>query len=395
MKQFLSACLFASIVVITSLFSCGAEPSLKNEEKIELVDTDSIDKLLLAIHAKEKSYRIDTLMKNRVKQNGFNGCILVAQQGQVIYKKAFGYKDLKAKDSLHLTSAFQLASVSKTLTAAAVLLLKDRGKLKLGDQLETFFPGFPYKGISIHHLLSHRSGLGNYLYFGESYCDSKHCYKGKVMDNAAVLDMLMNEKPAAYAPAGKKFEYCNTNYVLLALVIEKVSGQTFPEFMEENIFRPLEMNNTWVQSAGNSLKGKDVTKGHTAGGKTETDTYGDEVLGDKAIFSTVEDLFKWDRALYSDKLLKEKTIEEAFSGYSNEHKGIRNYGYGWRLTENSKDDKTIYHNGWWHGYSSLFYRRPADQITVIILSNKYSKSVYRIDGVLSILGDKFPSISSE
>lgn len=358
----------------------------QNANELSLKKKDSIADLLVNIHAKEKAYRIDTLFKNKVRNTGFNGCVLVAQHGQVIYKQAFGYSDLKLKDSLNYNSAFQLASASKTLTAAAVLLLKDRGQINLTDPIQKFFPKFPYEGVNVQMLLTHRSGLGNYIYFCEPYCDKPNEYKSGCFDNKAVLEIIETYKPEMYAKPGKKFEYCNTNYALLALIVEKVSGMSFPDFMDSNIFNPLGMKNTWVNTIDSKEK-RNKTSGYNGLGKPEADTYADDVLGDKGIYSTIEDMYKWDQALYSEKLLKKSTIEEAFMGYSNEHKGKRNYGYGWRTIDDGKNPKIIYHNGWWHGYNSLFLRRPADQATIIVLSNKYNRSTYHVTGVLDILNE--------
>jgi CubicO group peptidase (beta-lactamase class C family) len=198
---------------------------------------------------------------------------------------------------------------------------------------------------------------------------------------------METHKPDLYAKPGKKFEYCNTNYALLALVVEKVSGVNFPDFMDANIFKPLGMKNTWVNTDGKKDK-RLKTAGYDAAGRPENDTYADDVLGDKGVYSTIEDMFKWDQSLYSEKLLKKSTIDEAFLGYSNEHKGKRNYGYGWRMIDDGKNPKIIYHNGWWHGYNSTFLRRPSDRTTIIVLSNKYNTSAYQVQGVLSILDEK-------
>jgi CubicO group peptidase (beta-lactamase class C family) len=375
------------------LFSCGSsEVSEKKANQDVVISPDSISKILKEIHASEKAYQLDTLFKNKVKQAGFNGCVLIAQRGQIIYERAFGYADLKKKDSLKINSAFQLASTSKTLTAAAILLLRDQGKLKLTDSIQKFFPDFPYPHITLKLLLSHRSGLGNYLYFCEPYCDKNNCYNGKVFDNNSFLHIMLSSKPPVYALPNKKFEYCNTNYALLACIIEKVSGLSYPDFMEQNIFKPLGMKDTWVHCPKYDSLHTNKTAGHNGLGNYEKDTFADDVYGDKGIYSTVEDLFKWDQALYSEKLLNNKTKEEAFTGYSNEHKGKRNYGYGWRITDNGKGNKVIYHNGWWHGYNTLFFRRPSDQTTIVILSNKYNHSTYQIKGVLTILNNNSEAI---
>lgn len=376
------------------LIACGpSENGTSKSHKFSSEEKDSLAEFLVRIHAKEKAYRIDTLFRNKVKYSGFNGCVLVAQHGQIIYKKAFGYSDLKAKDSLKFNSAFQIASASKTLTSAAILLLKDRGKINLTDQVNKFFPGFPYEGITIQMLLTHRSGLANYIYFCEPYCEKPNLYNKSCFDNKAVLEIIETHKPELYSKPGKKFEYCNTNYALLALIVEKVSGVNFPDFMDINIFKPLGMKNTWVNTVHNKEK-RNKTSGYNSSGNPENDTYADDVLGDKGVYSTVEDMYKWDQALYSEKLLKKTTIEEAFQGYSNEHKGKRNYGYGWRMIDDGKTPKIIYHNGWWHGYNSLFLRRPSDHTTIIVLSNKYNRSAYQVQGVLAILDEKLNNTSN-
>lgn len=373
------------IVLSIFLFSCVENQPVSKNVTTTKINQDSINKILKNIQASEKSKQLNALFEKKVKTVGFNGCILIAQKGQIIYKNVFGYSNLKTKDSLKINSAFQLASTSKTLTAAAILLLKEQGKLKLTDNVQQFFPNFPYLNITVQTLLTHRSGLSNYIYFGEPYCDANNCYNGKTFDNNSVIQIMMTTRPELYASPNKKFEYCNTNYALLASIVEKVSGLSFADFMAQNIFKPLEMNNTWVHNPKNDSIFKNKTIGHNASGYIEKETYADDVVGDKGIYSTVEDLFKWDQALYTENILKKATIEEAFTGYSNEHKGKRNYGYGWRLIDEGKGNKVVYHNGWWHGYSTLFYRRLSDQTTVILLSNKYNSNIYHIEDVLSIL----------
>ena len=145
------------------------------------------------------------------------------------------------------------------------------------------------------------------------------------------------------------------------------------------------MRHSWIHDIRKDARHPEKTMGHTSAGKLEETSYADEVLGDKGIYSTAGDLLLWDQAFYSEKLLKRKTIEEAFTGYSNEHKGKRNYGYGWRINDDGNGNKAIYHNGWWHGYNSIFFRRPADKTTVIILSNRDNHNIYHIEDILKIL----------
>lgn len=379
-------CFLFSVSLLTGISSCGSSSATAPIVSTPVVNQDSI---LFLQKNKTKIKQLDAVFKNRVRQDGFNGCVLIAQHGQILYKNVFGFSDLKKRDSLKINSAFQLASTSKTLTAAAILLLKDQNKLKLTDHIQSYLPGFPYTNITIQMLLTHRSGLSNYIYFSEPYCDDNNCYNGKIFDNNSVLEIIQNTKPSLYATPDKKFEYCNTNYALLASIVEKVSGLSFSDFMEQNIFTPLNMSNTWVCGTKNDSLCELKTKGHN-GSTPERDTYADYVVGDKGVYSTVDDMYKWSQALYSGKILKKETVEEAFTGYSNEHAGKRNYGYGWRLIEESPDDKIVYHNGWWHGYSSLFYRRLSDQTTVILLCNKFNSKTYHIEDILAVLDGKAP-----
>lgn len=376
---------FVFFFFISLLICCASETSNESREKGFAFSNDSISKILKELRVTEKAQQLDTLFKNKAKLAGFNGCVLVAQKGQIIYNNSFGFSNFKTKDSLKINSAFQLASVSKTFTATAILMLYDQGKLNLTDNVEKFFPDFPYKGISVSLLLSHRSGLFNYIYCCEKFCEKPNGYNKGLFDNAAMLEIITKNKCDVYAPPDKKFEYCNTNYAILASIVEKVSGQSFADYVEQNIFKPLGMDNSWVHNPRGKAEHKNKTVGHKASGYFEDDTYADDVVGDKGIYSTVEDMLKWDQSFYGEQLLKKETKELAFTGYSNEHKGKRNYGYGWRLTDDGKNPKIIYHNGWWHGYNSLFFRRPADQTTIIVLGNKYNRSTYQIQGVLEIL----------
>ncbi len=383
MKNKLLLLLFSFVLV---LFSCNSSESNSSKTiSVSIENQDSINKILIKIAAKQKTHQLDSVFKFRLKTTHLNACVLVAQEGQVLYENAMGFSDVKNKETLKINSEFQLASTSKTFTAAAILILRDEGKLNLSDSVQQFFPDFPYHNITVKMLLTHRSGLFNYVYNCEPYCEKPDLYNNQIFDNKAMLDIIVHHKQGVYCAPNKKFEYCNTNYALLALIVEKVSGMPFSEFMQQNIFKPLGMKNTWIYNKNEESIHKNKTIGHNALGRKEVDEFADDVVGDKGVYSTVEDLFKWDQALYSEKILKKETLEEAFTGYSNEHKGKRNYGFGWRITDDGKNPKIIYHNGWWHGYNSLFFRRPSDRTTIIILSNKYNASIYHIDDVLSVL----------
>ena len=301
---------------------------------------------------------------------GFNGAILVAKKGRVIFEDYHGYFNLFKKDSLTSHSAFHLASVSKTFTAMATLKLVEMGKVNLDDDVKKFFPGFPYDNVTVKLLLSHRSGLPNYIYFMEQLGWDRKQY----CSNEDVLSYLLKYKPPITSQPGTHFSYCNTNYALLGLIIEKASGKSYSDFLQTNFFTPLHMNDTYVFNMTDSAK---AMPSFDWRGRLEKLTFLDTGFGDKNIYSTPEDLLKWDQALYTNQIFSAKTLEEAYTPYSNEKPGIRNYGYGWRMNVYPNGKKIIYHNGWWHGNNTVFIRMIQDSVTIIVLGNKYNRTIYQ------------------
>lgn len=316
-----------------------------------------------ALHNEVKDF-----YEKKLLRTGFNGGILVAKNGEVIFEAYHGYYNLRKKDSLTSHSAFHLASVSKTFTAMATLKLVEMGKISLNDDVKKFFPAFPYDNVTVRLLLSHRSGLPNYLYFMQQLgWDIK-----KHLSNQDVLDYLIKFKPAATRP-DTHFTYCNTNYALLGLIIEKASGESYADFIKQHIFKPLHMDDSYVYNISDSAT---AMPSYDYRGRQEAFTFLDCGIGDKNIYSTPEDLLKWDQALYTNQLFSQKTLEEAFTPYSNEKPGIRNYGYGWRMNVYPDGKKIIYHNGWWHGNNAVFIRMIQDSATIIVLGNKYNRNIY-------------------
>ena len=310
----------------------------------------------------------------------FNGSILVAKGGTVVYEEYAGFADpVLRRDSINLHSSFHLASVSKTFTAMAVLKLWEQGKLGLGDTLSKYFADFPYPGITIKMLLNHRSGLPNYLHYLESYKWDKK----QMVTNQDVLRSLYTMHPPLEFPSGKRFAYCNTNYVLLALIIETVSGRSYKEFLETTFFKPLRMNDTYVftpQDGSRSLPSFQWNN------KKFPYEFLDVVYGDKNIYSTVRDMLKWNEALYPGNLFARSTLDSAFTPYSFEKEGKRNYGLGWRMTLLDNGKKLLYHNGWWHGNNSVFIRLVDEHAVVIVLSNRFNRQVYSAKNICRLFG---------
>lgn len=317
--------------------------------------------------------------QNKLVKRGFNGGILVAKKGKIIFEDYNGYFNLKTKEPLTKHSAFHLASVSKTFTAMAILKLAELGKLSLEDSLQKFFPAFPYHGVTVKLLLNHRSGLPNYVHFMEKLGWNKKQY----CSNQDVLDYLIKYKPAGTGLPDTHFTYCNTNYALLALIIEKASGQSYSDFLTQYFFKPLNMEDTYVFSMADSARSM---PSYDRAGRLEAFTFLDADFGDKNIYSTPEDLLKWDQALYGDQLFTKETLEAAFTPYSNEKPGIRNYGYGWRMNVYPDGRKIIYHNGWWHGNNTVFIRMIQDSVTIIVLGNKYNSAIYQSKDLEKIFG---------
>lgn len=315
-----------------------------------------------------------------LKRSQFNGGMLVAKKGQIVFEQYAGFHNLNLRDSITQNSPFHLASVSKTFTGMAVCMLWQEGKLKLDDEVSTYLNGFDYPGLTIRNLLSHRSGLPNYVHvIPESYKG-----RGVPLTNQDVLQFFIeNKSKLGIGRPDRNFVYCNTNYALLALIIEKVSGLSYPAYLKQTFFEPLGMKHTFVCTTPEQ---QEENPSYNWRAQKEIFTFQDLVYGDKNIYSTPRDMLKWDIGLSNGKLFKPETLAAAYSGYSFERKGIRNYGLGWRLYLYPDNRKIIYHNGWWHGNNTVFARLVEDSATVIILGNKFNKRIYESKKLYSALG---------
>jgi CubicO group peptidase (beta-lactamase class C family) len=302
-------------------------------------------------------------------RRGFNGGILVAKEGNIIYEKYEGYADLRKKIPMTDSTMMHIASSGKTFTGMAVLRLAQENLLSLNDPLEKYFPEFPYPGVTIQMLLSHRSGLPNYVYF----IPNSNWDKKKIATNADVLDQLYAEKPKRLFAPGTRFTYSNTNFVLLAMIIEKISGKSFPEFMKWKFFKPLGMNHTYIFTLKDSAT---ATQSYEANGIQWQYDCLEGTYGDKNLYTTPEDLLKWDQAFYTEEIINKTMQDSAFTPYSLERPSMHNYGLGWRLLMMPNGKKVIYHNGRWHGFNAAFARLTDEKVTIIILGNKFNSRIY-------------------
>lgn len=332
----------------------------------------------LAVREASQRYFDESLQRSR-----FNGAILIARNGKIVFEEYSGLKDVLKGDPIDSITSFHLASVSKTFTAMAILKLWENRQLKLEDTVSDWLKGFPFSGVTIRDLLSHRSGLPNYVHFVEKLgWDTE-----KFLTNQDLLD-LMIQYPGKLKPGrpNANFDYCNTNYALLALIVEKVTKTSFANFMDSTFFKPLGMTHSFVFDM---TQADQVLQSYKFNNRKEPMMFLDAVYGDKNIYSTPRDMMKWDWALIPGNIFSKETLDQAFRGYSYERRGIRNYGLGWRLYEMPSGKKIIYHNGWWHGNNTVFSRLPSDSTVIIVLGNKFNRSIYqakRIAGVFSGYG---------
>lgn len=332
---------------------------------------------------------ISDVMDKELLSGNFNGGILVAKDGNIIYEKYKGVKDLRGIDSITATTPFHIASTSKTFTAVAILQLVQQGKLNLEDTLQKFFPGFPYPSVTVKMLLSHRSGIPNYIYFiPNSKWDQK-----RMVYNQDVLDFLITQKPNPDFIPGKRFAYSNTNFVLLSMIVEKITGQPFPVYMQEHFFTPLQMNNTFIFQWQNDSA--NVIQSYTAGGTPWTHDFLEGTYGDKNVYSTPRDLLKWDQALYTEQIVNKALLDSAFTPRSMERPSIHNYGLGFRMMLLPSGKKVIYHNGRWHGFNSAFARLTDEKATIIVVGNRLSWKIYHIASkCYNIFGSYLPGEDS-
>jgi len=319
----------------------------------------------------------------QAESNGFAGVVLVAQDGKVLFEKAIGYRSFENNIPLQSSDVFELASLSKQFTAMIVMMCKEKKMLSFDDSVEKYLD-IPYKGITIRQLLTHTSGLPDY----QAIMD-KHWDKNKVAGNPDILEYLNKYAPPIIFEPGEKYEYSNTGYVLLASIAEKVSGKDFIELAEEWIFKPIGMKETGVRTLKEKAAVPNFAAGHLK------DSLGNYVNANKfhssdytvwlgnrkgpgRVSSTAQDLLKWDQALYTQKLVKKETLEEAFSP-AKLNDGTRSYyGFGWEVEPKSPFGKMVMHTGDNPGYQTIIVRFIEENKTIIVLNNNYHPDKIRL-----------------
>jgi CubicO group peptidase (beta-lactamase class C family) len=375
---------FASFLFILS--SCSSKQNDKSV-KVQRPEAPFDTKAFLEYDPKHADKKIDEVMQQLHKNRGFNGNVLVAKHGKIIYQKAIGWADYLHRDSLKIDSKFELASVTKTMTSTGILMLMEQGKLKLDDNVKKFFPDFPYEGVTIRLLLTHRSGMMNYVYFTDDLYRAQHLNQRKGITNAEEMALIAQYKPRPFNKPNARFLYNNSNFMVLGSIIEKVSGQPYADFMQTHIFKPAKMLHTAVYSKAVYDKIPVDVVGHDRGQwkYSVAQNFLDGPVGDKGIYSTVGDLWIYDRALRAGRLLKQATMDSAYVPRNPMVHGHFSYGYGWRIFE-APGKQVIYHTGWWHGFRHIYLRDIKDDITIVLLSNLSNGSLLKLDDLFKAAG---------
>lgn len=339
---------------------------------------------LLPVLAAGQTRLLDQYINAEAKVGGFNGSVLVAKQGKIIYQKTIGFRDPEQKHALNVQSVFELASISKQFTATGILQLKEAGKLALSDTLRQYFPELPYNGITIEMLLTHTSGLPAYEDEMEKGWD-----RHQIAFNKDMIAYLAAHKPPLHFKPGTKFEYSNTGYAILASILENVSGQTYADYLAQHVFTPLKMTSSRVYNTRRSKH--DIIANYAYGFQYDKASgkylmadsvksndyvyYLDGIVGDGTVNSNTGDLLKWQNALNSHALLSKADQDAMLSPHSLMDTSAKTYyGYGVMVGHDNIVGDFITHSGGWPGYVNNLAYFKADDLTVIVLSNNESNS---------------------
>jgi CubicO group peptidase (beta-lactamase class C family) len=367
--------LFFSFLFFLGIFSLISNTSSSKDTVVETEQLlpEQLEKVPvnLVVHYPKKATtkvrsKLDSLLKRIHKRHDFHGAVLVAKNKKIVYQNQIGTADFKKKTLLNKESVFQLASVSKQFTAAAIMLLQQRNQLKLTDTVNTYFPNFPYKDVTIKTLLNHTGGLPKYFWIAEHKWQQK-----KAPSNNEMMELLTTSNVQRFFKPGRNFDYSNTGYFVLASIVEKISGISFGSFLKQNIFEPLQMTHSYVYSfendsiRENQLDGYRLHRGwrHV---KIRS-TVNDAIVGDKNVYTTAEDLFKWTQGLNSGNLLSKESLALMFTKGETIYGRKVPYGFGFRI--DTKEKNSIYHYGKWNGFSTGLTTYLEDDLVVIVLEH--------------------------
>ena len=342
--------------------------------------------------------KIERFLSEAHSRGQFNGAALVYADGKVIHECAFGIRSIDPMDSLDVNSRFRLASVSKQFTAMAIMLLMEQGKLKYDQDIRDFLPELPYAGMTIRHLLHHTSGLPEYEPMMDQHWKPELKYNDPARysnGNADVIKMLVELKPPVLFKPGEQWAYSNTGYNLLGTIVARASGMSFAEYTQKYIFDPAGMSHSSFYDfvIGTDPKMPDRAYGFVpAWNGTDLNPADSHYLnlgmGEDGVYSTVGDLLKWDRILYTDKLVATAIKEEAYKPGVLNNGDTTDYGFGWHLERSPTGKRVVSHSGGWLSFTTFIYRAIDEDKCFVVLMNNSSKYFWPIvEGVKSILYD--------
>jgi len=365
---------YVTLIITLMVSGCVSQTPVSPSPTVPVIPTLSAEAQLVS--------QIDKGVTSLVEQDRFSGSVLVARDGKVLLSKGYGMANIELGVPNTPQTKFRLASITKQFTAMAILQLQQQGKLNVQDPICQHIQDCPeaWQPITIQHLLTHTSGIHDYTGDADSLTARKQTF------TPAKIIALFYDLPLDFTP-GTTFSYSNSGYIVLGQIIEQVSGESYATFLQENIFGPLQMLNTGYDN--NRTVIMDRASGYTS--STANADYVDMSYPYAAggLYSTVEDLFKWDQALYTDKLILKPLRDEMFTPIVPIPKCIQScydigYGYGW-IIANRFDQPLVWHNGSIEGFSTEIDRYPEANVTIIILSNRQNINVSSISSTISQL----------
>jgi CubicO group peptidase (beta-lactamase class C family) len=358
------------------------------------------------LSCKVSGQEINDFFSALAKNNLFNGSVLIAKSGENTFSNSYGYSNIEKKEKINEKSQFPIASISKTFTAVAILQLKQKGKLNIDDPVQKYLLNFPYPNVSIKHLISNTSGLTQYYRLFDNAIKEK---PEKIFSNEDIIPTLIENKvPLSFAP-GDKWEYNNVNFCLAALIVEKITGIDFRDYLAQNIFGPAKMKDSFLPK-NRKLKEQNQVELYTYPNFYSTNVVNVQTLketllideksnfyGPGGIVSTAVDLQKYQKALFSYQILNKKELEEALTpsklndgkiaSYRFEDKEIA-YGLGWQIYTNDSNEKIVFHDGLNTGLTSILMHNVTRNQTVVLLSNTASPVFVTANEVLKLIDNK-------
>jgi len=393
LRKYFKIIVLALVVILSSVLlrSLNSKKSEVDIAATVIIEEELESTILIERHPDAKtqkvSHKLDSLLQRINKRNDFHGSLLVAKNGKILYNNCIGFADFGKKKPLNEASVFQLASVSKQFTAAAIMLLYERNQIQLTDTVNNYFPGFPYENVTIKNLLNHTAGLPKYFWVAEHKWEQE-----KAPTNSEMMALLESSNVQRYFKPGRNFDYSNTGYFVLASIVEKVSGTSFSDFVKKNIFEPLDMEDSYVYSFENdSIKTNQLDGYRLYRGWRHlkiNGTVNDAIVGDKNVYATGEDLFKWTLGLNNGKFLSKASLDLMYAKGETIYGRKIPYGFGFRI--DARNQNKIYHHGKWNGFSTGLTQYLEDDLVVIVLEHtSYNAMTSLNKKVKKIVADNF------